>query len=763
MPVCPLSAKLRQLLLLSHEGALDVQGNYQMRTRRIPAILCATLSAVLLSSGSLVLAAKHADMRPRTDSVSQSRPVVSHRLTVQWNIASQPAVKILVRHDGWYRIGQGDLALAGLPAVADPHRLQLWVGGKQQPMAVIAQGNQFNRPWFSIGFYGVGLDLETSDTNVYYLIVGQQAGRRIQTAPRPSVTTAPPLASFSAVAETKDRTRFYGGPVPAGQQHFLGHLLYHDPVNTTIDVPMLDASQRAPLQLTVGIQGGVAGTHAIGVSFNGTAVGTVTSNNTSRADQSLPIPAALAHAGTNNIQLVPSAQDSGYSYFDYARLRYPHLGDAEANRLQFQVPANDLVTVGGFTTPNVRVLDITKPHATPFLTPIVRPNAGRYAITVRAGGAHVTGLRTLLAFGQGEQGVTLERNVPSHLHAATNSADFVIIAYHDFIPSVQSLAKLRQSQGLQVQVVDVDSVFDEFSYGLHDPQALKDFLMYAKAHWKKAPRYVLLMGGGSLDPRNYTGYGNTDLVPAKLIATSITETASDEWYVDFNGDHVPAMAIGRLAVRNVAEANIAIGKIVGYTPGAESNTALLVAGGQHPSDSFNFVNATRDLGRSISSSLNVEDVARADGTVDSVKSKVIAAIDSGPRLVNYVGHGSIRLWEADLLTSEDADALTNGNHLPMFIMMTCLNGYFLDPDPRGKSLAESLIDAPHGGAVAVWSSTGETVPEPQAEINKAFYRLLLAHPSMRLGDLAVQASQATTDPDVRQTWIMFGDPTMTLG
>jgi hypothetical protein len=91
----------------------------------------------------------------------------------------------------------------------------------------------------------------------------------------------------------------------------------------------------------------------------------------------------------------------------------------------------------------------------------------------------------LLAFGQGEQGDTVERSVPSRLNSSTNSADYVIIAYHDFIPAVQPLVKLRQSQGMAVSVVDVDSVFNEFSYGIHDPQAIKDFLRYAQTHWKK--------------------------------------------------------------------------------------------------------------------------------------------------------------------------------------------------------------------------------------------------------------------------------------
>jgi hypothetical protein len=53
-------------------------------------------------------------------------------------------------------------------------------------------------------------------------------------------------------------------------------------------------------------------------------------------------------------------------------------------------------------------------------------------------------------------------------------------------------------------------------------------------------------------------------------------------------------------------------------------------------------------------------------------------------------------------------------------MMTCLNGYF--QDASGESLAESLMNAKQGGAIAVWASTGLTVPQDQAVMNQAFYR-----------------------------------------
>ena len=67
--------------------------------------------------------------------------------------------------------------------------------------------------------------------------------------------------------------------------------------------------------------------------------------------------------------------------------------------------------------------------------------------------------------------------------------------------------------------MDVEDVYDEFSFGAKDFRALKDFLKHAKENWVKAPRFVLLVGDATFDPRNYLGLGDFDYVPTRLIDT----------------------------------------------------------------------------------------------------------------------------------------------------------------------------------------------------------------------------------------------------
>jgi hypothetical protein len=99
--------------------------------------------------------------------------------------------------------------------------------------------------------------------------------------------------------------------------------------------------------------------------------------------------------------------------------------------------------------------------------------------------------------------------------------------------------------------------------------------------------------------------------------------------------------------------------------------------------------------------------------------------------------------------------LTNSSHPAFFAMMTCLSGYFIDV--QVESLAEALMSA-NGGAVAVWASSGVTVPSGQLEADQALYQLLFGASPPLLGEAVRQAQNQSSDPDVRQTWNLLGDP-----
>ena len=151
------------------------------------------------------------------------------------------------------------------------------------------------------------------------------------------------------------------------------------------------------------------------------------------------------------------------------------------------------MTIGGFTSGDIRVVDTTVPGEAAFVSADVTREGSGYAVSLSAPGK---GDRTFFAFGadQARSALAVTANLPSSLKTPNNQADLVMIAHVSLKDSLAPLAALRQSQNLKVATVDVDDIYDEFNYGNKSAQAVKDFLLYAATNWQKAPRYVLLAG-----------------------------------------------------------------------------------------------------------------------------------------------------------------------------------------------------------------------------------------------------------------------------
>ena len=163
----------------------------------------------------------------------------------------------------------------------------------------------------------------------------------------------------------------------------------------------------------------------------------------------------------------------------------------QAGRLEFEVT--------GFATSDISVFDITDP-----LTP-ARITGG----AISADGSlqkinfdqTTSGARKFLALTPARWILqpTITADAPSNLRSSANGADYIIISHANFLTAVQPLAAYRAGQRLRVMVVDVQDVYDQFSGGVYDPQAIQSFLAYAYANWvRPAPAYVLLVGDGHL-------------------------------------------------------------------------------------------------------------------------------------------------------------------------------------------------------------------------------------------------------------------------
>lgn len=684
-----------------------------------------------------------------------------------WELAGKTAVKLGIRQTGWYRASQPQLLAAGLDASVDPRRLQLFVDGVEQPLLVIGESDGRFDASDALEFYGVALDTPATDAHIYWLAAGNQIGKRVNIIA--SQAKGGGASNFAYTVERRDRSLYFPGLRNGEAENFFGAVVTTRAVEETLLIQHLDAQATTAATLEVALQGvtdlPASPDHLVSVVLNGVMVGALSFDGQQHKAERLTINAALLKEGTNTVTLTAAGGSADVCLVDYLRLTYAHTYTADNDALvcttastqaspgKTAMPAQ---TISGFTTPLIRVIDITDPQTPVELAGQIDDAGGGYAVTVGLTG----GARTLMAFSDGDikRAAAMALNQPSRLRQPLNGADLLVLTRREFFEPLAPLVALRQSQKLSVALIDIEDIYDEFSYGNKTVQALKDFITYAATSWKKKPHYLLLAGDASYDGRNYLGYGDLDVVPTKLIDTGWMETASDDWLADIDGDGLAELAVGRLPFRTASEAALMVAKITRYEQGSASEEVLLV---NDANDGYDFEKTGGELQLLIPDEWRVSQVNRGRLEAAEARRLLLDGIHRKQLIVNYAGHGSVNLWRGNLLTNEDVAALNN-DHLPLFVMMTCLNGYF--DDPGLDSLGESLLKAERGGAVAVWASSGICLPNEQAVMNAELYGLLFGAGgnTLRLGEAVRRAKASAGDADVRRTWILLGDPTMLL-
>ncbi len=661
----------------------------------------------------------------------------------QLALAAAGAVKISVRGTGWVRVGQPALVAAGLSATADPASLQLFADGLEQPLMVVGNGDGRFTADEAIEFYGVGRDTPWTDIRTYWLIAGAP-GERVAVQAAPAAGTPAP-ANYPHTETLVARKIYLAAVLNGDRSNFFGAAVSTTPATTTVTVPNPDPSEAAMAVLTVQLQGVTDTPHVVDVTLNRAMLGTC--KLTGIQEAACSFPAAGLVAGANTVTLVAEAS-ADYTATESIAVTYAHLYAADGDTLAFTAPGGSRVAIAGFSEDDVRVVDLTDPSHPIELVTSVSGSAGAFQATVDlpAGPSR----RTLYAFtgAQVMAPVAVQADAPSSWSTAQDG-ELLILSNAAFLQALDPLVARRTAEGWKVQLVDLADVYDERGFGDKSANAVRDFIQAARASWRVPPRFVLLVGDATFDPRNFLGLGDFDFAPTRLIDTESMETASDDWFVDADLDGIPELAIGRWPVRTAAQATALVAKTLGYAGLADLGRGGLFVSDQDDTG-LDFTGASAQAAAQMSSRMPVQSFGRADP--GATEAALVDKLNAGPFLVNYLGHGSVQVWDG-LLNDTDAAALNNA-HPSIYAVMNCLNGFF--HDLYTTSLAETLLEAP-GGAVAVWASSTLADFTQQPTFDQEF---LMGIGSKSLGEAAVAAKAGITDMDARRTWLLFGDPTL---
>jgi hypothetical protein len=491
--------------------------------------------------------------------------------------------------------------------------------------------------------------------------------------------------------------------------------------------------------------------------------------------QELSVSAEWLRVGNNDLILrLPG--DTGAAvegtWLDAIEIEYA-LQDARGDKALFWTQVGTRGhSLGGFTRQDVRLYDVTDPTRPVELQGFAMTGGSDYRLSWSdTVGRSVT--YYALTGAQVRTPVAVVSDQPSDLRSTSNRADYVLIAPGELMDAVRPLLVQRQLQGLRVAAVDLQDIYDEYSGGLVDPEAIRAFVADAYQRWAPpAPSYVLLVGDGHYDFMDHHGYGAPNTLPPYLgmVDPWWGETAADNRYAAVVGDDIlPDVMLGRLPVSSLGETGDAANKIVLYerepSPGDWNARHVFVADLADEPGNFRWPldEVHEDYVRDPWVGVKVYRDELSEG---AARQGILAAWRRGALLISYMGHSSWHQWGKEaLLHVEDVPALENGQRLPVLLSMTCFTGFYHHPEYA--TLDEAMVRHSTGGAVASWSPSGLGLQSGHRRLLDGFYRAALQDSTVRLGHAVLAAkldlhAQTEAYDELLDTYHLFGDPAMVL-
>lgn len=674
--------------------------------------------------------------------------------------------RVLVEREGLHFVSVEQLALAlGQPAATLRQRLSsgaLRLREQGQPVA-------WTRDAAGTGLYFFGRSIDSAFTrnNVYQLdlAAGNPMGSAVTALASPIVGQS----FLSTVHAEEDRlAAVFAGGDPDGDYWFWG-LASSGSEPSSFTVPTPGSTSTGIAKLAVQFRGGGSGFdtgrhHAV-VRIGGVSVGEASWDGLTDFRLETEFDASLLQDGANQVE-VEAVLDPGYTFsfflVDSVDISYPRAYRAVGDVLRVRADGNPTVTIGGFSSSLIGVFDLSNPRQ-PRAVTSARVTGAQQDFRVSFTPASPDREYLAVAFPAGRVATVVEGDADSNLKATSNAARYLILTPASLRAGADALANYRRARFQQRMVVDVQDVYDEFSYGLEDPRSIRTFLAYASSSWSGRPAYAVLVGKGTIDPKNHGGFG-TNLFPVLSVSTPTGLYASDSRYADFKGnDGIPDVALGRIPALSVADVTAYVNKLRAYETESGAWTSRAVFLADNPDGGGDFTADSNEVAAHVATALTADKIHHVSDVADT-RQRFFQSFAQGASVFHYTGHASIDyLAEEQLVTAADAAALTNGAGSPVFVGLTCIVGD--GTLPGSDSLAEALLWKSGGGISASFAPTGQSLDAYARVLGTGVYDRLFAPGSTRiLGDAvrgSLTALASTSAPrHMREIYQILGDPAL---
>ncbi|MBR5297841.1 MAG: type IX secretion system sortase PorU, partial [Parabacteroides sp.] len=390
-----------------------------------------------------------------------------------------------------------------------------------------------------------------------------------------------------------------------------------------------------------------------------------------------------------------------------------------------------------------------------------------------------------------------------NLHALEQQ-DMIIIAQPLFTEEAERLAEAhRTMDGLKVQVVTPESIYNEFSSGTPDATAYRRFMKMfydRRTSDSDAPKYLLLFGDGSYDNRQLTSTWKSIDMSNMLLTYQTTNSLDAYSYVvdDYFGFLSDAdnnksitlkkvdIGIGRFPVRTVSQAKNAVNKVISYMENREvgvwkNNICFLADDG---SNSDNYTQAHMLEADTLADHLALKhpeflfhklyfdaykkEQSGGQGDFPDVRTNLQKLFKDGLLLLNYTGHGNTTSLSDEQIIAMTDITQASYTRLPVWVTSTC---DFTRFDDLATSAGEEVFLNAKSGGIALFTTVRVAWRPYNAYIDSHLLHNLFAKKEGKrqtLGDAIKAMKRAMVDNYsssanlVKLGFCLIGDPALKL-
>ena len=646
----------------------------------------------------------------------------------EWINPTQEYFKIKTGSEGIYKLTYTQLSAAGFPVDAvDPRRIQLFHRGQEVAIYIEGEGDAVFDSSDFIEFYGQPndgtLDSELyqpssvqphsyynlySDTTAYFLTYYQvsSSGKRM-TVPNPF--TGPPNDSYhlneqlelftneyslgTTLSNYTSLTSFDVGEGFTGSRIIENTNPVKDIVLTGIDQTVISGPQPKLQLLLVGRN--YTG-HAISVSV-GPSSGSLSLVNTYTFEKynNLLIEEPInwsAISGAGDLTIRITVNDNGDDAINsnisvsYAKLVFAQ--DFDMNGIGSKKYFLEVKSSGGdniqiVNTPaNAKAYDVTDPYNVKrVLDTESNPNI------VKCGFENTTAPRKLWVTGTTPIEPAIE---PVSFRTMDTSANYLIISHSSlmkpaagFSDAVRAYAGYRTSTaggGFDTLVVDIQQLYDQFSYGEITPLAIYHFIHYMVDNG--SPSYLFLIGKALLVRDNFYRRPKTDFTFYDLVPTAGDPGSDLAFSAGIGGAlYQAAVPTGRLGASTPQEVIDYLNKVIEKesTPfdALWRKRLLHLSGGNNELELSTFrgyVNGYKNTAEG--HYLGGEVVTQSKTTAAPVEViNVSEEVNNGLNQITFFGHSAPNVTDIDIgFVSDPVNGYDNKGRYPLVVMNGCNAG-----------------------------------------------------------------------------------------